>query len=325
MIDARFFEMLGPLTVRELAGGLHAEGDLDRLISAAAPFDRAGPNDLCYYEGPLPRAPLAAAPGVCLVRAEVAPLAQRAGALIVTPAPRAQFGALAQRIVRPRVFGEERIHASARLEDGVALGAGVVIGEGAQIGAGARIGPNTVIGPGVAIGRRTRIGANCTLGFSLIGDDVTILAGAVIGEAGFGVAADSTGLHDVPHLGRVIVQDRATIGANTAIDRGVFDDTIIAEEAKIDNLCQIAHNVVVGRRTMMAAFAGVSPAPRGSATMCAWAAGSGCPTTAPSATGPRLPGALRCCKTCPQARPGAAIRPSPCAPGCARSRGSSRK
>jgi UDP-3-O-[3-hydroxymyristoyl] glucosamine N-acyltransferase len=263
MIDPRFYEALGPLSVRELAAGLHAEGDLDRLISSAAPFERAGPNDLCYYEGPLPRAPLEEAPGVCILRAEAAPLAKRAGALIVATSPRAQFGRLAQRLFRARSFaGDTRIHPSAQVEAGAELGAGVVVGEGARIGGESRIGPNTVIGPGVAIGRRARIGAGCVIGYALIGDDVTILAGAVIGEAGFGVAADAGGLHDVPHLGRVVIQDRVTIGANTTIDRGVFEDTLVAEEAKIDNLCQIAHNVVVGRRTMMAAFAGISGSTR---------------------------------------------------------------
>ncbi|MBL8550752.1 MAG: UDP-3-O-(3-hydroxymyristoyl)glucosamine N-acyltransferase [Hyphomonadaceae bacterium] len=263
MIDARFYETLGPLSVRELADGLHAEGDLDRLISSAAPFERAGPNDLCFYEGALPKDQLETTAGVCLMRAEIAPMAKRAGAIVVAQAPRVAFGRMALRLFRPRSFAAGvAVHPEARLEAGVELGAGAVIGARAQIGAETRIGPNAVIGPGVTIGRRSKIGANCTIGFALIGDDVTVLAGAVIGEAGFGVAGDAGGLHDVPHLGRVIVQDRVTIGANSTIDRGVFDDTILAEEAKIDNLCQIAHNVTIGRRTMMAAFAGVSGSTR---------------------------------------------------------------
>jgi UDP-3-O-[3-hydroxymyristoyl] glucosamine N-acyltransferase len=110
----------------------------------------------------------------------------------------------------------------------------------------------------VSIGRRSRIGANASLAFAIIGDEVTVLAGAVIGEQGFAVAGDATGPVDVPHVGRVIVQDRATIGANSTIDRGVFDDTIIGEGAKIDNLCHVAHNVTLGRGVLIAAFGGIS-------------------------------------------------------------------
>ena len=187
-------------------------------------------------------------------------LAPNAAALILSDNPRAAFARLAPSLLRPRAFGANapNIDPSARLEDDVRVGPGAVIGAGARIGAGSVIGPNAVIGPGVTLGRRTKIGANAAISFALIGDDVLILAGAVIGEQGFGVAGDASGPVDVPHLGRVVVQDRVTIGANTTIDRGVFDDTTIGENAKIDNLCQIAHNVQVGRGALIAAFAGVS-------------------------------------------------------------------
>jgi UDP-3-O-[3-hydroxymyristoyl] glucosamine N-acyltransferase len=92
----------------------------------------------------------------------------------------------------------------------------------------------------------------------LLGDHVTLLAGARIGETGFGVMPGPQGLEDAPHFGRVILQDRVTVGANACIDRGVFADTIIGERTKIDNLCQIAHNVVLGRSVIVAAFGGIS-------------------------------------------------------------------
>jgi UDP-3-O-[3-hydroxymyristoyl] glucosamine N-acyltransferase len=120
------------------------------------------------------------------------------------------------------------------------------------------IGANTVIGPGVAIGREAAISANVTLGCALLGDRVTILAGAVIGEAGFGATVGAQGLIDIPQLGRVILQDGVTVGANSCIDRGAFDDTVIGENTKIDNLVQIAHNVRVGRNCVMAAHTGIS-------------------------------------------------------------------
>ncbi|MEJ0024357.1 MAG: UDP-3-O-(3-hydroxymyristoyl)glucosamine N-acyltransferase [Alphaproteobacteria bacterium] len=150
----------------------------------------------------------------------------------------------------------------AALEPDVFLAPGVVIGPGARIGAGSSIGPNAVIGPGVMIGRRASIGAGVSIRCALIGDDVTILAGAAIGEPGFAVAVGPQGPVDVPHIGRVIIQDRVSLGVGVAVDRGLFADTLICEGTKIDNLSHIAHNAVVGRNVVMAAFAGISGSSR---------------------------------------------------------------
>lgn len=258
MIDPRFYEALGPMTVRALAPSAEIGGDAEHIVTGASPADRAGPGDLCYYE-PKGAVPLATAPAACVITAAQAHLAPKAAALILSDKPRSTFARIAPSLVRPRRLADGvAVDPSAKLEEGVRLGFGVVIGPGAQIGAGAEIGPHTVIGPGVAIGRRTRIGANASISFALIGDDCKILSGAVLGEDGFGVAGDAAGPVDVPHLGRVIVQDRVTIGANCTIDRGAFDDTVIGEDAKIDNLCHVAHNCQIGRGVLMAAFGGIS-------------------------------------------------------------------
>lgn len=258
MIDPRFYEALGPVTVRALAPSEEIGGEADRAISGAAPASRAGAMDLCYYEGK-GGAALSGAPGACIIAPAQAHLAPNAGALILSHKPRALFARLVPSLFRPRGFATgAAIDPSARIEEGARIGPGVVIGADAQIGAGAVIGPNAVIGPGVTIGRRTQIGARASIAFALIGDDVNILAGAVIGEQGFGVAGGAADPVDVPHLGRVIIQDRVTLGANSTIDRGVFDDTLIAEGAKIDNLCHVAHNCSIGRGVMIAAFGGIS-------------------------------------------------------------------
>lgn len=258
MIDPRFYEALGPLSVRALAPSAEIGGDAGAIVSTVAPSDQAGAGDLCYYDAKRGK-PLESAPSACVIAPSLAHLAPDAKALILADNPRAVFSRLVPSLARPRSFASDgAIDPTARVEDNVRLGPGAVIGAGAQIGAGAEIGPNAVIGPGVAIGRRTRVGAGASISFALIGDDVAILAGAVIGEQGFGVAGDASGPVDVPHLGRVVIQDRVTIGANSCVDRGVFDDTIIGEGAKIDNLCHIAHNCVVGRGVLIAAFGGVS-------------------------------------------------------------------
>jgi UDP-3-O-[3-hydroxymyristoyl] glucosamine N-acyltransferase len=260
MIDPRFYEALGPVTVRALAPSGEIGGDADRLVTGVASAERAGPGDLCYFEAKGKGAgALQTAPAACVIAPALAHLAPKAGALILSERPRAAFARLVPALIRPRGFAPGvQIDAAARIEEGARLAPGAVVGAGAQIGAGAEIGPNAVIGPGVAIGRRTRVGAGASIAFALIGDDVNILAGAAIGEQGFGVAGDASGPVDVPHLGRVVVQDRVTIGANSTIDRGVFDDTVIGEDVKIDNLCHVAHNCQIGRGALIAAFAGIS-------------------------------------------------------------------
>ncbi|MET0181586.1 MAG: UDP-3-O-(3-hydroxymyristoyl)glucosamine N-acyltransferase [Caulobacterales bacterium] len=257
MADARFYLALPPKTAAELADGLDIGGDTRRVVTGVAPASKAGADDLCYLEGA--RTPLERAPGICIVAPSSAHFAPHAGALILSAKPRATYARIVPKLFQPRIHeGEAAIHPTAQLEAGVKLGPHVVIGQGAQIGADSVIGANTVIGPGVAVGRRANIGANATIGFALIGDDVRLLSGVVIGEPGFGVATDSQGHVDVPHLGRVIVQDRVTIGANCTVDRGMFDDTVIGEETKIDNLSHIAHSVSIGRGCVMAAFFGVA-------------------------------------------------------------------
>lgn len=258
MIDTRFYQALGPISVRALASSAFSlGGDPDCLVSSVAAADRAGPGDLCYHEGQK-GAVLEAAPAACIVAPVHAHLAPKAAALILAEKPRAAFARLAPQLIGQRAFGLEAIDPSARIEDGAKISHGCVIGPGAHIGAGAEIGANSVIGPGVTIGRRTQIGPRVSIAYALVGDDVRILAGAVIGEQGFGVAGDASGPVDVPHFGRVIIQDRVTIGANSCVDRGVFDDTVIGEGAKIDNLCHVAHNCSIGRGVLIAAFGGIS-------------------------------------------------------------------
>ncbi|NEX92703.1 UDP-3-O-(3-hydroxymyristoyl)glucosamine N-acyltransferase, partial [Caulobacter sp. 17J65-9] len=157
-----------------------------------------------------------------------------------------------------RMSAGPAVHPTAEIGEGVVLAPGAVVGEGAAIGAGSYIGPNAVVGPGVQLGRDCVIGSNASVGFALIGDRVRLAAGVVVGEAGFGVAGSGSGAVDVPQLGRVVLQDGVSIGANSCIDRGAYDDTVVGEHTKIDNLVQVAHNVVLGRSCVLAAHTGIS-------------------------------------------------------------------
>lgn len=264
MPDPRFFEDLGPVTLSELAGLTGAEladpAVGGRRVSAVSIMVGAGPDAVTFLsdrkfaaESTQTRA------AACFVAAPDVDALPPGCAALVMASPQLGYALAAARLHRPKIaIGEKAVHPTAEIEPGVQLGPGAVIGAGAQIGRSTRIGANSVIGPGVAIGRDCEISANVTIGFALIGDRVRILAGAAIGEPGFGATVGSSGLVDIPQLGRVILQDGVTIGANSCIDRGAFDDTVLGENTKIDNQVQIAHNVRVGRNCVMAAHTGIS-------------------------------------------------------------------
>jgi UDP-3-O-[3-hydroxymyristoyl] glucosamine N-acyltransferase len=120
------------------------------------------------------------------------------------------------------------------------------------------IGANAVIGPKVRIGRDCSIGAGTNLTHAVIGDRVVIHPGCHIGQDGFGYVSGAQGHVKVPQVGSVMIRDDVEIGAGTTIDRGGMRDTQIGEGSKIDNLCQIGHNVVIGRQCIVVALTGIS-------------------------------------------------------------------
>jgi UDP-3-O-[3-hydroxymyristoyl] glucosamine N-acyltransferase len=258
--DARFFETLAPASVSDLAAlsGGEVVRASERMIARVAPLAVAGPTAVAFLgDRKFVEALKTTSAGCVIVPAEALDAVPHNAAVIVSRTPQAAWAASAGALHRPR--GLKAADPSEVCEDGsVVIEPGVVLGRGARVGRGTRIGANTVIGPGVQIGRNCAIGSNVTVGFALIGDRVKIYAGARIGEAGFGAAGGATGPVDVPQLGRVIIQDGVTIGANTCIDRGAFDDTVIGENTKIDNLVMIAHNCVLGRNVLMAGHTGIS-------------------------------------------------------------------
>ncbi|EJL21452.1 UDP-3-O-(3-hydroxymyristoyl) glucosamine N-acyltransferase [Caulobacter sp. AP07] len=264
MPDPRFFEDLGPASLAELAslsGARLADPAVgDHHASHVAPLESAGAGAVTFLSDPKRLPDLAGLRGgACFLKPEHAADAPAGCALLLTSHPQAAWAAAAQRLHAPRRHeGVQHVHPDAELEEGVILSPGVVVGQRARIGRGTYLAPGVVIGPGVAIGRDCRIGANAVIGFALIGDRVAIHAGAVIGEAGFGAAGGPTGVVDLPQLGRVILQDGVTIGANSCVDRGAFGDTTIGENSKIDNLVHVAHNVRLGRNCVAAAHTGIS-------------------------------------------------------------------
>lgn len=265
MVDPRFFEALGPVPLADLlqltGAELQGEAPDGLRIVGVAPLDRAGPQALSFLADRRYLASLRTTrAGAVLVAPAHAGEAPEGVARLVTPEPQAAYARAAQRLHAVRAHPQDApaVHPEARMEPGVQLAPGVVIGPGAAIGEGTQVGPHAVIGPGVQVGRHCRIGAHAVIACALIGDRVRILSGAVVGEAGFGVAGSREGAVDMPQLGRVVLQDGVTVGANSCIDRGAYDDTVVGENTKIDNLVQVAHNVRIGRNCVLAAHTGVS-------------------------------------------------------------------
>ena len=259
--DPRFYERRGPLDASQASAliGASLSGGAAAEICDVADPSTAVEGDLVFLtkglETPRP------APGVVVIAPDeaVASSLEGVAAILLHSSPRAAFAKLAARLVRERRHdGDHMIHAGAYVDPSARIGPGAIVGQGAKIGPGADIGPGAIVGPGVSIGEDVRLGARAVVMCSMIGRSCEISAGAVIGEAGFGLAYEDGEVFTVPHLGRVRMEDEATLGANATVDRGMLLDTRIGRGARIDNLCHIAHNVDVGEYAVMAAFAGVS-------------------------------------------------------------------
>lgn len=165
----------------------------------------------------------------------------------------------------PRPNGKPGIHPSAVVSEtatlgkDVSIGANAVVGDGCVLGDGCTIGPGTVLEPECVLDEACRLYANVSLGYAVIlGKRVIVHPGAVIGADGFGIAFADDHWEKVPQLGTVVIGDDCEIGGNTCIDRGAIGNTVLEEDVRLDNFCQIAHNVYIGAHTAMAGRAGAA-------------------------------------------------------------------
>lgn len=183
---------------------------------------------------------------------------------IITENPYAYFAKVSE-LLNPRenhlpgIAPSASLHASAIIPASCTVYANSVIGSQVTLGERVVIGPGCVIGNGVSIGDNTILQANVTIYHGcLIGHHCNVLAGAVIGADGFGYAEDDGRWVKIPQVGRVLIEDYVDIGANTTIDRGALDDTVIEEGVKLDNLIQIGHNCRIGAHTVVAGCVGIA-------------------------------------------------------------------
>jgi len=256
---------LGDL-VDSLGGELIGDPEFD--ITGIAPLDAAGPSHITFLSNTKLRAQAAQTRAAALILAhqEHSQLTGYAGTRVLTDNPYAYFARVAQRFAAQTAIAPAiGVHAQAWVDPGANVAASASIGPGATVEAGAQIGEYCVIGAGCHIGRNAVIGAHTLLHPRVsflagcqIGERGIIQSGAVIGGDGFGFANEAGHWVKIPQMGAVRIGNDVEIGANTTIDRGALEDTVIGDGVKIDNLVQIGHNCTIGAHTALAGCVGLA-------------------------------------------------------------------
>ncbi len=254
-----------PISLGELATSVGCEliGDPDAIINSVASLHNATPQSLSFLSSASHLSQLHSTKAAAVVlRAQDADACPVAA--LISDNPYASYARMAA-LVCPEPFHAPGVHPTAVVADSVDvaqtahLAANVVIGERTSIGENTVVGPGTVIGPDCSVGDNCRFGANVTIVKDVrIGARGIFHPGVVIGADGFGNAMTAEGWVKVPQLGGVAVGDDVEIGANTTIDRGAIDDTVIENGVRIDNLCMIAHNVRIGEHSALAGMTGIA-------------------------------------------------------------------
>ncbi|MBS0581022.1 MAG: UDP-3-O-(3-hydroxymyristoyl)glucosamine N-acyltransferase [Proteobacteria bacterium] len=251
---------LGELAVRF---GCELRGDPGTRIERVGTLAHAQAGALAFLANPKYRSQLsgttAAAVVLTAAAAEACPTA-----MLVCENPYATYARIAQLLNPPPAF-EPGVHPSAvlspgaRIDPSACIGALAFIGEDAQVGARAFIGPHSVLLAGVRIGEDVRLVARVTLGAgTVVGARSVLHPGVVLGADGFGFAPERGTWVKVPQVGVVRLGADVEVGANTTIDRGAIEDTVIEDDVKLDNLVQVGHNVRIGAHTVIAGCTGIS-------------------------------------------------------------------
>ena len=268
MTDRSFFHPSGPFSLGYIASQIDAEappsaiGDIS--IRDVGDLETAGQGDLSVFFDVRYAGVLAATKASAVVTTRtLAPHAAKGQPLLFVANPRAAF-ARAGHLLYPAIAPNAKVNPGAQIDPSAVIGCGAQIDFGADIGPGVTIGErchiasHVVLGAGVTVGDDSRIGAHSAISNTLIGAGVEIGGSCTIGGPGFGFVSGPKGLVRILQLGRVIIEDGVAIGSNCAIDRGAMGDTVIGAGSVIDNLVQIAHNVRLGKRCILAGQVGVA-------------------------------------------------------------------
>lgn len=264
--DPRFFRRAGPFALAAVVDAAGGEAPPRRImLHRIAPLATAGDQDVsfCLNDRKLLPVLTATKAAAVIVHPDMAGKVPDTCVAIVAADPLVAWADVAA-LFHPMPPPSPGIHPSAviaptaRIDSSAQVGPMTVVGDNAVIGERGHIGPMAVIGDGVVIGRDVRIGAHASVSHALVADRVYIYPGARIGQEGFGFAITPDGMKTVPQLGRVVIESDVEIGANTTVDRGTMEDTVIGAGTRIDNLVQIAHNVRIGRACVIVSQVGIS-------------------------------------------------------------------
>lgn len=251
---------LGELAVRF---GLGLQGDPSLVVSRVATLSHAAPGALSFLANPRYRRQMEATRATAVLvapdNASVCPVAA-----LIDPNPYLAYARIAE-LLHPDAAPAPGIHPSAVVAGSARIAASASVGPLAVIEDEAQIGERALVGPGCIVQRGARLGADSRLMMRvtvypgvLIGQRCIVHAGAVIGADGFGFAPDAGRWVKVPQVGTVRVGDDVEIGANTTIDRGAIDDTVVEDGVKLDNQIQVGHNVTIGAHSAVAGCVGIS-------------------------------------------------------------------
>ncbi|MBR6355523.1 MAG: UDP-3-O-(3-hydroxymyristoyl)glucosamine N-acyltransferase [Alphaproteobacteria bacterium] len=268
MVDKHFYNAKENVTLAQIAEVTSAVltdmAKAGETIRDIATMTSAGAEDICFFYDRKSREKAAALKAkACVTTEDLKQFVPEGVAVLVCEDPKIAFIKLnefmyAEKKAAAGIDGSAKIAASAKIGTGCSIGANVVIGENVEIGNNCVIEPNVVIAQGCKIGNNCRIGNNASIAYSIIGNNCYIYTGARIGQDGFGFQLINGQHHRIPQLGRVIIGNDVEVGANTCIDRGALDDTVIGDGTRIDNLVQIAHNDKLGRGCIIVSQVGIA-------------------------------------------------------------------
>ena len=268
MVDTTFFKNNGPFKLSEIAKVCNAEltnADKSEMqIFNIATMAKATEGALCFfYDKKAKEKAAEIKASACVTTPDLVNFVPQNVVVLTTANPKLAFLLLNKKFYseirnRAEISRTAKIAPSVKIGENAFIGEHVVIEDDVEIGNNCYIEHNAVISRGCKIGNNCRIGANASVAYTIMGNDCYIYAGARIGQDGFGFMVINGKHERIPQLGRVIIGNDVEIAANTCVDRGALDDTVIGDGCRIDNLVQVAHNDKLGRGCVIVSQTGIA-------------------------------------------------------------------
>lgn len=266
MENLRFFDKKNYITIQDvidLTGSrINLDFDKNAKIYNISTLDNATESDISFLNsGQYLNDFIKSKAGFCLLQEKYLNKAPDKMIKIIHDNPYYAYAKIVEIFYKPKKFifeEKNQINSSAKIGEGTKIANNAYIGANVEIGKNCYIGPNSSIMDGSILGDNVIVNANVVISFSIIGNNCEFLNGAKIGQDGFGFVHNKGINYKIIQFGIVKIGDNVEIGANTCVDRGAIGNTIISNDVKIDNLCQIAHNVEIGKGTVIAGSTAVA-------------------------------------------------------------------